>query len=191
MPILTRIRIRNLQELRRPIHVVSHEDNEVMLGGILAGLLGSIAMLVILMVAALARGDGAAYPIKLIATTAFGPECVVKPLTTGVVVTGVMIHVLIGMGLGIVFGFLADAVKPRTVGGLVLGGVCYGLAIFLGMFLYVVPMLAPLLAEQAWLPSAIGHVAFGASLGLYWPITHRIHEGFLDKDVKPVPLPTI
>jgi hypothetical protein len=179
----------DIPEIREPVHVVSRQDNKVILAGVLAGLLGSIAMAVILAVGGALNGEGPLHFIRLIATTAYGPEVAHEEVTTGVVVTGLMIHLLLGVSFGLVFGLLADAIRPRTLLGLVGAGVCYGLAIFLGMFLYVVPMLAPLMGEQQWLLAAIAHVAYGATLALYWPLTERMHRW--DEDLRPIPLPVV
>jgi hypothetical protein len=172
----------------RRVDPFARQDNIVMFGGLLAGLLASIAMLVILAFGTLFQGQGLLAPLKLIATTAFGPEVAHKPATAGVIVTGLMIHMLVGIAYGIVFGFIADAIRPRTTAGLIATGVCYGLAIYLLMFLYIVPSMAPLLGEQQWIAAALGHIAYGATVALYWPITERLHRA--EEDVVPIKLPS-
>lgn len=181
--------VREIQDLREPVHVVSRQDNKVILGGVVAGLLGALAMLAILAVGGVLNGEGPLHAVRLIATTAFGPEVAHEPITARVLVTGLMMHFLLGASFGLVFGLLADAVRPRTLVGLVGAGVCFGLALFLGMFLYVVPSLAPMLGEQQWLTAALAHVAYGATLALYWPVTERLRR--FDEDLRPIALPTV
>lgn len=180
---------REYDDTSEPVHAFSRQDTVVLLGGAIAGLLGSIAMIVITAAGAIVQGESLLFPVKLIATTAFGPEVAHAPATTSVVVTGLMIHLLVGITFGIIFGYVADALRPRTTASLIVAGVAYGIAVYLAMFLYLVPALAPLLGEQEWIAAAIGHIAYGATLALYWPITERLHER--NEDVAPVPLPTI
>src|SRR5688572_28652530 len=97
----------DIPDIREPVHVVSRRDNKVILGGVVAGLLGALAMLLILSVGGILSGQGAFHSVRLIATTAYGPEVAHEPLTAGVVVTGLMIHLLLGASFGLVFGLLA------------------------------------------------------------------------------------
>jgi hypothetical protein len=169
------------------VHAFSRQGAGIIVSGLLAGLIGSVSLLVVMTVAALVEGRGFFFPVQLIATMAFGPEVASSAPTTKVVVTGLMLHGLMGSACGLIFGQFADALRPLTVRGLLIAGIAYGLAIYLVMFVWVVPALAPLLAEQSWLAAGLGHIAYGASLVLFKPISARLEE----RDVAPKPLPSV
>jgi uncharacterized membrane protein YagU involved in acid resistance len=171
------------------IRAFTRQDGVVILGGALAGLLGALALLAVLTLGAVMEGHGFVHPLKLIATTAFGPRAVDEPATASVIVTGLFLHFTIGAAFGVVFGYLADGFHPVTAMREAAFGLAYGLAIFLVMFFYVVPSLAPVLAEQARLASLIGHLAFGATVALAWPITERLHHR--GEELPPIPLPVV
>ncbi len=171
------------------VHAFSRVGGGIILSGLLAGMIGSVALLVVMTIGALVQGLGFFYPVQLIATMAFGPEVAHAHATTSVVVTGLMIHGLVGATYGLVFALFADALRPLTVRGLLVAGIAYGMTLYLVMFLWVVPALAPLLVEQSWLAAALGHIAYGASLVVFKPLSQRLERE--DGDIAPRPLPVV
>jgi hypothetical protein len=169
------------------VHAFSRRGGGIILSGLLSGLIASVALLVVMTIGALLRGEGFFLPVQLIASMAFGPVAAHGSPSTSVVVTGLMLHGLLGSTFGLIFGQFADALRPLTYRGLLVGGIAYGLALFLVMFVWVVPALAPLLAEQSWLATGLGHIAFGATLVVFKPISERLEA----EDVAPRPLPMV
>ncbi|HZV01829.1 MAG TPA: DUF6789 family protein [Planctomycetota bacterium] len=190
--------MKTIQELLRApedvatirVRAFSRRDSIVIGGGVLAGLLASLALLVFLALGALVRGEGPLFPIQLMATLAFGKEIAHKAITSNVIVTGLTIHLGVSIFYALVFAYVADVLRPATTAQALVAGACYGLAIYLVMYLYIVPRLAPLVGEDLpWYAVLLGHLAYGLTLAVFWPITERLKQR--EERQKPIPLPVV
>ncbi|MBI4308100.1 MAG: hypothetical protein HY684_04775 [Chloroflexi bacterium] len=132
-------------------------------GGVVAGLIAGMVMAIVVMMVTAFSGMG------LFA----GPEMIGQTLLrgqsgAGVTVVGLMVHMMNSAIFGIIWGLIWRGIA-KAGGTAVIGGVVYGLVIWLVMTYAVLPILSspvpgPIL-PVAW---AMAHLMFGLVLGL-WP----------------------
>lgn len=86
------------------------------------------------------------------------------PFTLLGVVLGLMGHMMNSVILGLIFAYL---IAPRlpSLGRRVAGGVVYGVAIFLGMWFFVLPLIDPVMLNLNAAAFFLGHMMWGAALG--------------------------
>jgi hypothetical protein len=140
-----------------------------------AGIVGGILMAMFMMMyAAMALGSMWA-PLRMLGATFYGPEALVGG--AGVMLWGLMVHMMASAGLGALFAALIGA---RASGGAALGwGVAYGLAVLVGMTFLVLPWANPTMFARvqlivgAWI---IGHIVFGMGVALAPALMRRAAE---------------
>jgi hypothetical protein len=130
--------------------------------GVMAGILGAL-VLAALMVAA--HGTDRLWTALKLAAYPFLGDRVMRPaFDARAVLLGVACHLAVGIVWGVLFALLVDGFSRTAT---VLLGAFWGVVVWLVMFVAVVPLLAPPLAEGG---GAIGnlfmHVVFGLSLGI-------------------------
>jgi hypothetical protein len=139
-------------------------NSRVLIGGLVA----SLVMGMIEMVFEGIGGAGFWSPVVFIAASvvrALQSVPVPVPFQALPVVLGLMGHMMNSVILGILF---AAFVAPRLRGadGLVIGGIVYGLAVFVLMWFLVVPLVDPVMLKLNGSVFALSHLMWGAALGL-------------------------
>lgn len=135
-------------------------------GGALAGLIGGLAMAMVAMIRAGVEGLGFWLPPRLIGATFVGIDALTSG--AGVVILGLITHMAVSMGFGILFAALIR--RSTTTGTAVLGGVLMGIAAWAVMTFVALPLLNDIMRERSY-ALAPGwwfayHLVFGAFLGL-------------------------
>lgn len=98
--------------------------------------------------------------------------------------TGFGIHTVVGFTIHLVFsaflGLLWGIALPKTLSANValLGGLVYGLLIYVVMFYWITPLISPTFAEMGQgAPMVLGHLIFGAAFVLYpWLVDSVSHR---------------
>ena len=140
--------------------------------GSLAGLIAGIVQAIWLMIAATATGAPAWGPLKVISTMVLG----VGPLQTpafeaGPVLTGAVVHLVIMVLLGGLFGLILSRIG---MGLSVLLGLAYGLILWV-LSQYVVwpaiqPDAAAVISRSPWWGPGLSLLVYGLVLGLLYPL---------------------
>jgi hypothetical protein len=145
-----------------PEHRVSWRARLV--AGIAAGILATILMMGLMMTYSSMVGEGASMPLKGLGAIVYGVEALVAGPRA--MLTGAVIQLGFSMGLGILFA-VAMSVRPSVILAL-LAGIVVGMAIWLAMELWILPIWDPTMgARVALMPWAyfVAHVLFGVGLG--------------------------
>ncbi|WP_053960881.1 hypothetical protein [Sulfobacillus thermosulfidooxidans] len=128
--------------------------------GILGGIVGAVVMAMWAMMVSAFSGMGFWAPVQLIAAVWLGASAM--HLSFGVIILGLMTHMMMGMVLGVVLAVLFRILGiPGGMGRLVWGMV-YGLVIWVINQFAVLPLIDPLMASHMppW-AFAIAHMMFG------------------------------
>lgn len=144
-------------------------------GGVVAGLIGGIAMAMAAMIRAKTLGMSFTEPLQQIAGLLFGADALLDGGT--VLISGMMIHMISSMMMGAAFGLIF--VRIRSAGVALIVGMIYGAVIWALMTYLVMPMLNPTMSVRvALIPMwwFIYHLIFGAML-LFTPILARAFGG--------------
>lgn len=137
--------------------------------GLSGGLLGGLGMVVIAIAYGLISGRGVWFPVNLIAATllrgwqAASLDVLMRFSLAGVVV-GLLIHLGMSMGLGLVFAALLPTLPGSPVlWAFIIGPILWAGAIFAGL-----PLVDPVMAQHVdWLSFAIANIAYSLVLGLW------------------------
>jgi hypothetical protein len=135
-----------------------------LVAGIAAGILSTILMMGLMMTYSSMVGEGASMPLKALGALVYGVEALVAGPTA--MLTGAGIQLGFSMVLGILFA-VAMSVRPSVILAL-LAGIVVGVAIWLTMELWVLPLWDPTMgARVALMPWVyfVAHVLFGVGLG--------------------------
>lgn len=134
-------------------------------GGAVGGVIGGMVMAMFAMIFAAANGKGFLMPLKLIAATLFSKDAMSGG--AGVLLVGLMIHMMASIGWGIIFA----AVMRRalsTANGIPIGAI-FGIVVWAIMTFVVLPLVNPVMRQSvSMMPGAwfIEHVLFGMGVGL-------------------------
>jgi len=134
-------------------------------GGIVAGVLAAILMMGFMMAYSSAIGEGLTMPLKALGALVFGIEALVAG--TVALAAGAGIQLGFSIVLGILFG-LAMSRRTSLVLAL-LWGILVGIATWVAMELYVLPVMDPTMAARvALMPMAyfVSHVLLGIGIGM-------------------------
>jgi hypothetical protein len=148
---------------------------EIVKSGALAGIVGGILMAVWAMIATSALGLGPLVVPQLIGATFQGPEALVRG--AGTVALGLVVHLLVSAGFGVLFATLVRRDTPLGVG--MLAGVAYAMALFVLMTFIVVPVVNPVMSNRVSMmvgTTLIMHLLYGIGVGL----TPLIRRGLAD-----------
>jgi len=128
---------------------------------ILGGLVGSIVMAMWAMMVSLFSGMGFWTPVQLIAATWMGSQAMMH-VTTSVILTGLMTHMMMGAMLGIVLAGAFAIFRIPTGPARLLWGMGYAIVVWIVNQYAVLPIIDPMMASHMppW-AFAIGHVMFG------------------------------
>lgn len=136
--------------------------------GVAASLLGEVVFMAMVAGTAALRGNDPWTVVRVPASFLFGPEAVQPPgFVTGEVAVGLLMHLLLGIIVGLAYAALLPRLRVSPVaGGLIAGGVLYALGFWL------LPQLFPDWLSPFWLPpegralQAGAHVVYGLVFGL-------------------------
>lgn len=105
-------------------------------------------------------------PIYIAATILPGLQATGSPAPFHLlgVVLGLMGHMMNSLALGLLFAFL---IAPRlpSIGKQIVGGVVYGVAVFVVMWTVILPLIDPVMLSVNATAFLLGHVMWGGALG--------------------------
>lgn len=133
------------------------------LGGLVAGLIGGIAMAMTAMIRAWAVGMGFWLPPKLIAATFFDVEALIGG--AGVIAVGLMVHMAMSAGLGMVFGLVGGS--RMSAGAACALGMVYGVVVWTATTYIGLPLVNDVMSERMAMQPVwwfTYHLVFGAML---------------------------
>ncbi|MBI4673824.1 MAG: hypothetical protein HY741_19430 [Chloroflexi bacterium] len=112
-------------------------------------------------------------PVEYIAATVLGglgnpnfyPAGQLPPVDALAIILGLMGHMMNAVIFGLVFYAIATRL-PNDRRSLIIAGVVYGVAIFIGMWFIALPILDPVMLRVNLIAFLLGHMMFGAALGL-------------------------
>ena len=120
-------------------------------------------------------GAGFLAPLVFIAATVLrNLQGVAVPVPFDLVaaVVGLMGHMMNAVIIGLIFAFLI-APRVHSLGGKVVAGIVYGVLIFAMMWFVVLPLVDPVMLKLNVATFFVGHMMFGAVLGLLSPRSNR------------------
>lgn len=135
------------------------------LGGLVAGLVAGVAMAMVAMIRAGVTGMGFWLPPKQIAATLFGVDALIGG--AGVIVTGLMIHMMTSAIFGVVFGLIGGG-RIFAWAAMALGFL-YGVIIWAGMTFIGLPVVNEVMRDRVAMQPVwwFGyHLIFGGMLFL-------------------------
>jgi uncharacterized membrane protein YagU involved in acid resistance len=141
--------------------------------GAVAGLVGGVAMAVVGALIATAMSTDIWLTPERIAALVFGPVAAATPgFDAAPVIVGSLLHLALSALFGAVYALLISKVLRVTTeyGAPVVGGLVYGLLIWLVAYFIVLPVLNPLLLD-VYAPSfIIQNLVYGTVLGLVYMV---------------------
>lgn len=142
------------------------------LGGAIAGLLAGAVMVLLSPLLSLITNVDIWVPPKLIGATApwiDGATATQPGFELMPVLTGTVIHFIVSLVLGAIFGLFFRSLRlPSDFGLPVLIGLCYGLIIFGVAFFMVLPVINPTLSGSDMGPVIAQNIVFGICLGIFY-----------------------
>lgn len=144
-----------------------------MTGGIAAGLIAGLVMALTAMIRSAAVGESFWMPMQQIAATFYGVEALVGG--TGVVVAGVLTHLVVSAIYGMIFGLFVG--RKTLVGSAFVSGLVYGVVIWAFMTWVILPLVNEVMLErvelQPWWWFAY-HLVYGGLLLLTPPLAEAM-----------------
>lgn len=145
-----------------PMHQreITHPTESPAVTGAVSGIVAALVMAMLATAVSAAQGGALFAPVRLIGAT-FLANPMDQPILSTVV--GVAIHLIMGAGLGVLFGAATSRLRSRPL--LVAAAVAYASAVFVLMTYVVLPMVNPLMSANTnpgWF--FVYHVAFGLTL---------------------------
>lgn len=141
------------------------------LGGAIAGFVAGVAMAIIGALFALGSSNDIWLEAKQIAALVYGRSAVAEPgFVAGPVIVGTLIHFIVAIALGALFGILFRSVLriPSTFGAPIVAGLIYSMLVWFLAYFIVLPILNPTLLDM-YAPSFIfQHLAYGLVLGMVY-----------------------
>ncbi len=167
---------------KHPLVGRRHIPDVVGLGGAVAGFLAGAVMVLFSPILSLLTGINIWDPPKIIAATVYGPAVMDQPgFVAGPVITGTIIHFMISIVLGAIFGIVSNRLFHLTTdfGLPALIGLCYGLIIFFVAY-FIIPVINPTVVDYGMAPVITQNMAFGIFLGIFYsmvrPQPYTAHE---------------
>ncbi len=144
--------------------------------GIVAGMMAGVVMAIVAMFRAGSSGLGFLLPLKLIAALFWGVPALIGGV--GVLITGILIHMVVSGGVGMMFGLMVG--NRFNVGVALVGGVIWGIVIWAVNLWVFLPWLNEVMLErQMVMPTQwfVLHLIYGAMLFLVPPLTRAFGGG--------------
>ena len=150
---------------------VSPLPDIVGLGGAIAGLGGGLAMAIVGAIISASLGGDIWLEAKQIAAVVYGPSAAAQPgFAAGPVLVGTLLHLIVSAALGALFGIVTRRALHLTseFGTMVMGGLIYGMLIWLVGYFAVLPLINPPLRETYAPAFIVQHLVYGAVTGLLY-----------------------
>lgn len=136
----------------------------IWIAGIVAGLIAGIVMAMVAMMLMPMQGHGMMYPVKLMAGTFQGEAALTGGVGTDL--TGMMLHMMMSAGLGLIFGLIAGAAGLHSVLTLIVAGIVFALAVFVVNWFIMLPVVDQVMRRHmSGTVFAMTHVIYGGVLG--------------------------
>jgi uncharacterized membrane protein YagU involved in acid resistance len=152
---------------------LSPATRKIEIAGAVSGLIGGVAMAVVGALIATAMSTDIWLTPERIAALVFGPVAAATPgFDAAPVIVGSLLHLALSALFGAVYALLISKVLRVTTeyGAPVVGGLVYGLLIWLVAYFIVLPVLNPLLLD-VYAPSfIIQNLVYGTVLGLVYMV---------------------
>ncbi|HJZ48709.1 MAG TPA: DUF6789 family protein [Roseiflexaceae bacterium] len=139
------------------------------LGGALAGLIGGLAMALVAALMAFVQRQDIWREAKAISIVVLGPQAAAQPGFAALpVLTGTLIHLIIAMLLGALFGIVTRRWLhlPSDFGIPLVAGLSYGLLVWLIAYFVVLPLADPWLLDSYAPAFIVQHIVYGSVTGL-------------------------
>lgn len=134
------------------------------LAGLVAGLIAGIVMAMVAMMLMPMQGKGMMYPVKLMAGTFQGEAALDGGMGTDMI--GLMIHMMMSAGLGLIFGLIVAGLKLHGIVTLIVAGIIYALIVFVVNWFGTLPIVDKVMRRNMSGPLfAMTHVIYGGVLG--------------------------
>jgi len=141
------------------------------LGGAVAGLGGGIAMAVVAAIISQGMGGDIWLESKQIAAAVYGTVATEQPgFVFGPVVVGTILHLIVSMFLGAIFGIMSRRVLRLTTefGVPLFTGLVYGMLIWMVAYFLILPIIDPVLMETYAPTYLVQHIVYGLVTGLLY-----------------------
>jgi uncharacterized membrane protein YagU involved in acid resistance len=142
---------------------VSSQPSAGILTGAGAGLVAGIVMALVAMMATAIMGKGPFAPPAMIAAIVLGPAAMMTP-SVGVIVIGLVLHMILSMMFGVVFVLIASRIATSTI----LLGAAYGIVLWIVNFYglsFVSSGARAMVANEPIMLAVLTHLVFGIVLG--------------------------
>lgn len=134
--------------------------------GAVAGIVAGIVFVMVEMMLVIAVEGGSPWgPPRMMAAIALGRDVLPPPATfdAGIVMVGMMIHMVLSAALGVVFAAFAGVMKlPRPMA--IVAGAAFGLLVYLVDFYGFTAMFPWFAMARGWM-TIVSHLLFGAVIG--------------------------
>ncbi len=154
--------------------VKGHRDTTGLLAtAAAAGTVAGLVMSAWMMTKAAISGAGIWRPPNLIATIVLGPSANSGTFDLTAFLTGMVLHLLTSIGMGLVYAALSARLPPRTALVELAVFVAYALLSWATYQWLIMPWLAPTMAQNTSPVSlAVAHVVFAVAFAAWW-LLHR------------------
>lgn len=150
--------------------------------GIIGGLIGGMAMAMLIMIVTAARGMGFLKPLYLIAALFHQPWAMVSGVQIGPLLIGAMLHMVNAVIFGLIFVLVAEAIARGNRIGSSLGvaaGMAWGLVLLVVNQALILPLVDPAMATatngmMAWW--VVSHLMYGLVLGVVMMVPLSAHS---------------
>ncbi|HWQ13452.1 MAG TPA: hypothetical protein VNL77_11665 [Roseiflexaceae bacterium] len=163
-------------------------QRSVAAAGVIAGLVGGLAMAVVGALLALATQVDIWFMPKAIAAVVMGRAAVANPgFDAAPVVVGTLIHFVVSALLGVIYALLMSRVLRVTTeyGAPVVGGLVYGALIWLVAYFIVVPLINPMLQEVYQPSFIIQNLVYGTVTGIAYMMARPEMYTYLLRTLRP------
>ncbi len=156
---------------------VSHAFTASLVTAIIAGLIMAVVMMLVF---ALFLGHGPLYPVQVIGSAVFG-EHALNGFQLNAVLMGLVLHLLVALAWGVVFGIVASRVVLNTIPKAITAGVLLSIVSMIDVYFIVPAVMMNLHGTDIWNREVpIGwdwaaHLVYGLSYGLYPMIARRMY----------------
>jgi hypothetical protein len=141
----------------------NQKRGHVITGGVVAGLIGGIAIAITLVVAGLAQGQDIWPSLKIAGYPFLGERALQPGFDLGALLVGVASHFAVSIAWGLLFALLFyGASKPATIAL----GALWGIVVWIGMAYLLMPIVGLGTSKAPVVMSIIEHVIFGLAVGV-------------------------
>lgn len=162
-------------ESKQAFRTQPHATARVLTAGITVGLIAGLVMMLVAMIRSAWTGLGVWLPPKLIAGVYLGVEALLG--NEGVVVIGLLTHLLVAAAFGALFAVLLGA--RRYLPTALFFGVVYGIGVWAFMLYVVLPLANPTMAARAAMNFTwffLYHVVYGLLVGFAPWVAQRFEQ---------------